>query len=188
VVSDPGPAAIERGIGTPQKLVRLDREVPEPDQHGPIPLDQQAVSSGAPHESWLPGPGIGIDALHLPDLPFLVVHAVRPRPGVPCRRRVVRPPVIFDQHTLAARLLPRENPMPGEWRSECAVATPRLEREPPRTDEEVVVTRLTLARERVGDGEIGAQGIRQRDRARRGLLVLRGCDRGSKDRYERGVE
>ena len=40
IVPDPALAPIEGGIGAPQKLVRLDGEIPEADQHRPIPLGQ----------------------------------------------------------------------------------------------------------------------------------------------------
>src|SRR5262245_19038632 len=79
IVPDPGFPAIERGIGAPQKLVRRNREISETHQHWAIPLGQQSVGSGAPHQSRLPRTGVGVHPLHLPHLAFRVVSAIGPR-------------------------------------------------------------------------------------------------------------
>src|ERR1041384_8254305 len=75
--------------------------------------------------------------------------------------------------------------MTRECRRERAIATPRLEREAPGADEEIVVLGCALSREGVADLEVRAQRIRQRNRAGCGSLVLGEPKRGDQQGEER---
>src|SRR5262245_7833781 len=83
VISDPGLAAIESRVRSPEKFVWFDRKVAEPHQHRPIPFGEHPVLPRAPNDSWLPGATTGVDPLHLPEFAGRIVGPVSPGASFP---------------------------------------------------------------------------------------------------------